>query len=116
LALVLGAVGVYGVISHYVTRRARDYGIRIALGEQPGRVVAQVVSRGVALVALGSTIGILATLAVTRVLASLLYGVKSWDPVALGAAVLLLLAVGALAAFLPARRASLTDPVAVLRR
>jgi predicted permease len=116
LALVLGAVGVYGVISHYVTRRARDYGIRIALGQQPGRVVTQVVSRGIALVALGSVIGIVAALAAARVLASLLYGVKSWDPVALGAAVLLLLCVGALAAFLPARRASLTDPVVVLRQ
>ena len=116
LALVLGAVGVYGAISHYVTRRARDYGIQIALGQQPGRVISQVVSRGVTLVAIGSAIGIAAALVVTRVLASLLYGVEATDPLALGGAVLLLLAVGALAAFLPARRASLLDPVAVLRQ
>jgi putative ABC transport system permease protein len=116
LALVLGAVGVYGAISHYVTRRARDYGIQIALGQQPGRVIRQVVSRGVTLVAIGSAIGIAAALVVTRVLASLLYGVEATDPLALGGAVLLLLAVGALAAFLPARRASLLDPVAVLRQ
>ena len=116
LALVLGAVGVYGAISHYVTRRARDYGIQLALGQQPGRVISQVVSRGVTLVAIGSAIGIAAALVVTRVLASLLYGVEATDPLALGGAVLLLLAVGALAAFLPARRASLLDPVAVLRQ
>ncbi|HVH58033.1 MAG TPA: ADOP family duplicated permease [Vicinamibacterales bacterium] len=116
LALVLGAVGVYGAISHYVTRRARDYGIQIALGQQPGRVISQVVSRGITLVAIGSAIGIAAALVVTRVLASLLYGVEATDPLALGGAVLLLLAVGALAAFLPARRASLLDPVAVLRQ
>lgn len=116
LALVLGAVGVYGVISHYVTRRSRDYGIRIALGQPPSRVVRQVVSRGVALVAIGSAIGLAAALGATRLLGSLLYGVESTDPVAMTAAVALLLGVGALAAFLPARRASLTDPVEVLRQ
>jgi ABC-type antimicrobial peptide transport system permease subunit len=116
LAVVLGAVGVYGVISHFVTRRARDYGIRLALGQQPRLVIQQVVGRGVALVALGSTIGIVLALAVTRVLASLLYGVEPSDPLALAGAVALLLGVGAMAAFLPARRASLTDPVEVLRQ
>jgi predicted permease len=116
LALVLGAVGVYGAISHYVTRRARDYGIQIALGQQPGRVISQVVSRGVGLVAIGSVIGVAAALALTRVLSSMLYGVQSTDPLALGGAVLLLLAVGAVAAFVPARRASLLDPVVVLRQ
>ena len=116
LALVLGAVGVYGVISHYVTRRARDYGIRIALGQQPGLVIREVVGRGLALVAAGSVVGVAAALIVTRVLTSLLYGVKSTDPIALSGAVVLLLCVGALAAFVPARRASLTDPVVVLRQ
>jgi predicted permease len=116
LALVLGAVGVYGVISHYVTRRARDYGICLALGQRPGRVVRQVVGRGAALVAAGSAIGIAGAVGVTRVLASLLYGVQATDPVALAAAVAVLLAVGVAAAFVPARRASLTDPVVVLRQ
>ena len=116
LALALGAVGVYGVISHFVSRRARDYGIRIALGQQPHRVVRQVVTRGVGLVAIGGAIGIAGALALTRLLSSLLYGVESTDPLALSAAVLLLLCVGALAAFVPARRASLTDPVVVLRQ
>jgi predicted permease len=115
LALVLGAVGVYGVISHYVTRRSRDYGICIALGQPPAQVVRQVVSRGAMLVAMGSAIGIIGALATTKLLSSLLYGVQPTDPLALAAAIAVLLAVGVLAAFLPARRASRTDPAAVLR-
>jgi ABC-type antimicrobial peptide transport system permease subunit len=116
LALVLGAVGVYGVISHYVGRRSREYGIRIALGQQPMLVVRQVVGRGVALVALGSVIGLLAAIAASRLLASLLYGVQPTDPLAMAGAVAVLLAVGMAAAFVPARRASLTDPAVVLRQ
>ena len=115
LALVLGAVGVYGVISHYVSRRSRDYGIRIALGQQPSRVVRQVVGRGAALVAVGSAIGLVAAVFLTKVLATLLYGVEATDPLSMAGAVVVLLAVGMLAAFVPARRASLTDPAVVLR-
>lgn len=115
LALVLGAVGVYGVMSHYVTRRSRDYGICIALGLLPARVVRQVVGRGAALVAAGGAIGIAAALMATKVLSTFLYGVEPTDPLALTAAVAVLLAVGMLAAFVPARRASLTDPAVVLR-
>ena len=116
LALVLGAVGVYGVISHYVTRRSRDYGICLALGLQPARIVRQVVGRGAILVAVGGAIGIVAALAATKVLATLLYGVESTDPVAMAGAVAVLLLVGVIAAFVPARRASLTDPAVVLRQ
>jgi putative ABC transport system permease protein len=115
LALLLGAVGVYGMISHFVTRRTREYGIRIALGLLPGRVVSQVMGRGIRLVALGSALGIAAALLLTRLLSSLLYGVSATDPQALAGAVLALLLVGALAAFVPARRASRTDPASVLR-
>jgi putative ABC transport system permease protein len=116
LALVLGAVGVYGVISHYVIRRAREYGIRIALGQQPLVVIRQVVGRGAALVALGGGIGIVAAIGASRLLASLLYGVQPTDPLAMAVAVAVLLGVGMLAAFVPARRASLTDPAVVLRQ
>jgi predicted lysophospholipase L1 biosynthesis ABC-type transport system permease subunit len=116
VALVLGAIGVYGVISHFVQRRARDYGIRIALGEQPAGVVRQVVARGAALVGLGSAIGIAAAMIAMRLLTSLLYQVKSTDPIAMAGAVGVLLAVGVLAAFIPARWASLTDPAVVLRQ
>jgi putative ABC transport system permease protein len=116
LALLLGAVGVYGVISHYVVRRSREYGIRIALGQQPLLVVRQVVGRGIALVALGSGIGLAGAIGASRLLASLLYGVQPTDPLAMAGAVAVLLAVGMLAAFVPARRASLTDPAIVLRQ
>ncbi len=116
LALVLGAVGVYGVISHHVVRRSREYGIRIALGQHPRLVIRQVVGRGAALVAVGSAIGIVLALGASRLLASLLYGVQPTDPFAMAGATAVLLAVGVLAAFVPARRASLTDPAVVLRQ
>jgi putative ABC transport system permease protein len=116
VALVLGAVGVYGVISHFVARRARDFGIRLALGQQPLLVIRQVVGRGLALVALGSVVGVAAAIGLSRLLASLLYGVQPNDPLALGGAVALLIAVGLLAAFVPARRASRMDPAVVLRQ
>jgi putative ABC transport system permease protein len=116
LALVLGAVGVYGVMTHYVTRRSRDYGICIALGQMPAAVVRQVVGRGAALVAAGGAIGIAAALAATKVLSTLLYGVTATDPISLASAIAVLLGVGMLAAFVPARRASLTDPAAILRQ
>lgn len=116
LALVLGAVGVYGVISHYVARRSRDYAICIALGQLPWQVIRQVVGRGATLVAAGSAIGIVAAFAVTKLLGTLLYGVKATDPVSLISAVAVLLFVGVLAAFVPARRASVTDPAAILRQ
>ena len=115
LALVLGAVGVYGVISHFVQRRSREYGIRIALGQSPAQVVGQVLRRGAALVALGSAIGVAAALTLARLLGSMLYGVGVNDPLSMAGAVGVLLIVGVLAAFVPARRASLTDPAAVLR-
>jgi len=114
LALVLGAIGVYGVIAHHVSRRKRDYGIRVALGLSPVRVMQQVVGRGAALVGLGAVAGVGAALALARLLASLLYGVGATDPVALVAATLALLAVGVLAAFVPAWRASRVDPARVL--
>ena len=98
-----------------MTRRSRDYGICIALGMPQSHVVRQVVGRGGALVGAGSVIGIVAAVIATKLLATLLYGVEPTDPLALGAAVAVLFAAGALAAFVPARRASLTDPAVVLR-
>jgi ABC-type antimicrobial peptide transport system permease subunit len=115
LALVLGAIGVYGVIAHHVSRRKRDYGIRVALGLPPARVLRQVVGRGAALVGAGVVVGALASTILGRWLASMLYGVRAADPVALTAASLALLAVGVLAAFVPAYRASRVDPAIVLR-
>ena len=116
LALLLGAVGVYGVMTHYVTRRSRDYGVCIALGQLPSGIVRQVIGRGAALVAVGGTIGITAAIAATKVLSTLLFGVTATDPVSLASAIVVLLAVGILAAFVPARRASLTGPAVILRQ
>ncbi len=115
LALVLGAIGVYGVISHFVHRRRRDWGIRIALGLTPSKVIGQVVGRGTALVAVGIVLGILAALASAKLLGSLLYGVGATDPLALAGATATLLAVGVLAAYIPAWRASRVDPASTLR-
>jgi putative ABC transport system permease protein len=116
LALFLGAVGVYGMISQFVARRTREYGIRIALGLSPRRVIGHVMGRGIRLVAFGGALGVAAALFLTRLLSSFLYGVGAADPTALAGAVAALLAVGALAAFVPARRASRTDPVLALRQ
>jgi putative ABC transport system permease protein len=115
LALVLGAVGIYGVVSHYVNRRRRDWMIRMALGMNPYAVIRQVVGRGVLLVGIGCGAGLVAAFALTRLLASLLYGVSSADPVALVVAVTTLIATGCVAALLPAARASRANPAAVLR-
>jgi putative ABC transport system permease protein len=115
LALVLGAVGVYGVISHFVQRRSREYAIRLALGQSPAEIVRRIVARGAALVAVGGVIGVVVAALAARLLTSLLYGVDASDPASMASAVAVLLVVGMLAAFLPARRASLTDPATALR-
>jgi putative ABC transport system permease protein len=115
LALALGTIGVYGVASHLVTRRRRDWGIRIALGLRPARVVGQVVGRGGALVGAGIVLGVAGFLALARVLGGFLYGVGTADPVTLAGAAAVLMGTGLIAAWLPARRASRIDPAVVLR-
>jgi putative ABC transport system permease protein len=116
LALVLGAVGVYGVLSHAVLRRTREFGIRLALGQPPALIIRQVAGHALALVTLGGMFGLALALGVSRLLTALLYGVEPTDPIALAGALLILLLVGTLAALVPARRASLTDPAMVLRQ
>jgi predicted permease len=115
LALVLGAVGVYGVISHFVSRRSRDWGVRLALGMMPAKVIRMIVVRGTGLVSLGIVIGIAVFFALARLLGSLLYGVGASDPIAMATATVVLLVVGVLAAAIPGLRASRTDPAIVLR-
>jgi putative ABC transport system permease protein len=115
LALTLGVIGVYGVVSHFVTRRQRDWGIRIALGMRPARVVAQIVRQGAALVGLGIVLGLASFMALARILFGFLYGVGPADPIALAGAAATLLAAGLVAAFIPARRASRIDPAIVLK-
>jgi predicted permease len=115
VALALGTIGVYGVVSHLVTRRKRDWGIRIALGMQPAHVVRHIVGRGGTLVGAGIVLGLIGFLVMARLLGSLLYGVGTADPLSLLGATAVLLGAGLLAAFLPARRASRIDPAHVLR-
>lgn len=115
LAMALGVVGVYGVVSHFVTRRRRELAIRMALGMRPGRVARQIVGRGGLLVGMGIVIGLGAFFFLARVLASFLYGVGAADPISLIGATAILLGAGLLAAYLPARRASRIDPALVMR-
>ena len=115
LALVLGAVGIYGVISHFAARRKRDWAIRVALGLTGSRVITHILGQGVALVGIGVAIGAVGTAVLARLLASFLFGVSTVDPIAFAAASAALLIVGLLAAFVPAHRAGTVDPALVLR-
>jgi putative ABC transport system permease protein len=115
LALVLGVVGVYGVVSHFVTRRKRDWAIRIALGMRPARVVRRIIGQGGVLMGLGVALGLGMFLLLARLLAGFLYGVATTDPIALAGAASILIGAGLTAAFIPARRASRIDPAIVLK-
>ncbi|MGH9534880.1 MAG: ABC transporter permease [Terriglobales bacterium] len=116
LALLLAAVGIYGVMSYAVTQRRRDIGIRIALGAQRRQVLGLVVRQGLVLALIGVASGIAGALAAGRLLASLLYQVRPSDPLILAGAAVALLAVALAACWLPARRAAAVDPVLALRQ
>jgi ABC-type antimicrobial peptide transport system permease subunit len=115
LALVLGAIGIYGVISHSAQRRRRDWAIRVALGLTSRRVVSQIVGQAAMLVMVGIVIGVAGTVALSRLLSSFLFGVSNVDPIALLASGGALLITGLVAAFVPAWRAGTVDPALVLR-
>ena len=115
LALALAMIGIYGVVQYAVARRSREVAIRLAVGARPDGVVRLLMSEGVRLVVIGAVIGLGLSLAASRALGALLYGVPSLDPVAFLGAPALLMGVGATAAFLPARKASRVDPATTLR-
>ncbi len=115
MALFLGLVGVYGVIAYAASRRTREIGIRLALGAQAGTVRRRFVRDGLALAGAGIAVGAVASLALTRAMSALLFGVAPTDPVTYAAAAAGLAAVALLAAWLPARRAARVHPAAVLR-
>ncbi|HZW51638.1 MAG TPA: FtsX-like permease family protein, partial [Rudaea sp.] len=115
IALLLAQIGMYGVVSYSVTQRTREIGIRMALGAPRQRVFAGVVAQAARLAAFGIAIGLLAALAVARLMAGFLYGVRPTSPLTFAAVSLLLVAVALLAAYLPARRASRLDPLIALR-
>ena len=114
-ALVLAAVGIYGVMSYLVTQSTHDIGVRVALGAQPGNIVGLVVRQGMELAAIGILVGLAGAAALTRVMASLLFGVSATDALTFGAVAALLAAVAFAATAIPARRATRVDPMVALR-
>jgi len=115
LALILAAVGIYGVIAYSAGQRTREIAIRIALSAQRGNVFGMVLGQGLRLAALGILLGVLAALGVGRVLAGLLYGVSAADPLTLASVAVLIVLVALAASILPARRAAATAPMEALR-
>ena len=115
LALLLATIGLYGVVSYAVAQRTREVGIRMALGADAGRVTRLLASGGLRMVAVGATTGLVASLALTRVLSSLLFGVEVFDPVTFFTVPVVLGSTAVVAAYLPARRAARLDAVTALR-
>jgi ABC-type antimicrobial peptide transport system permease subunit len=115
LALILGTVGLYGVLSYVVAERTREIGVRMALGATSAAVRRMVVRQGAKVVLVGAIVGVAVALASTRLLGTLLYDVETGDPAVFATMSLMLIGVGMLASYLPARRASNVDPIESLR-
>jgi putative ABC transport system permease protein len=115
VALLLAAIGIYGLMAYSVQQRTQEIGIRMALGASPERVRKMVVSQGVRLAAIGVVIGVAAALGLSRFMAGLIYGVKTWDPAVFVSVAVLLSAVSWFATYIPAKRASRVDPMVSLR-
>jgi ABC-type antimicrobial peptide transport system permease subunit len=115
MALVLGLIGIYGVISYMVSQRQREIGIRLALGAQQGNVLKMVLGQGAKMALVGVVIGMGAAFALTRLMSSLLFGVTAHDPMTFAGVAALLILVALAACHLPARRAMRVDPMVALR-
>jgi ABC-type antimicrobial peptide transport system permease subunit len=115
LALLLAAIGLYGLMAYTVTRRTNEIGIRMALGAQRGNVLGMVLQETFVLVAIGLAIGVPASVVASRLIASDLYGLTPGDPLTIATATLIMISVALFAGFLPARKASRVDPMAALR-
>jgi ABC-type antimicrobial peptide transport system permease subunit len=115
MALLLGVVGIYGVISYSVSQRTREIGIRMALGAEAAAVQAMFVRHGLTLAGVGLVIGLGAALGLSRLMGSLLYGVSAGDPLTYAAVGAVLAGAAAMAAYLPARRAARVEPLEALR-
>jgi putative ABC transport system permease protein len=115
LALLLAAVGIYGVMSYWVTQRTREMGIRLTFGASRRDLLRLVIGEGVWLASMGAAVGVLGAFGVTRAMASLLYEVKPFEPALFGVLAAALTAVVVLACYVPARRATQVDPIVALR-
>jgi putative ABC transport system permease protein len=115
LALVLAAVGIYGVISYLVSQRTHEIGIRMALGAAPSHVFRLVLGQGIVMILIGLALGLAGSLFLTRYLANLLYGVRPFDPLTIICVAVVLVSVALAACYLPARRAANVDPLIALR-
>jgi ABC-type antimicrobial peptide transport system permease subunit len=115
LALALGGIGLYGVLSYAVARRIQEIGVRMALGARAEAVLGMVVRDGVRVAALGLVVGLVGAAALTRLLQGILFGVEALDPLTFALTSVVLMAVATLAAYLPARRASRVDPASSMR-
>jgi len=115
MALVLGVVGIYGVVAYAVSQRTREIGIRVALGAQPAGIQRMFVRHGLLLAGTGAVLGLAAAAGVTRLMSSLLFGITALDPLTYAVVSAVLIGAAALASYLPARRATMVDPVDALR-
>jgi len=114
-ALLLAAIGTYGVLSYVVTRQRREIGIRMALGAEPGLVLRSVMGQGLQLTCVGLAVGLAGALALTRLMATLLFGVRPDDPRTMAGVAALIVVVSAAACLIPAVRATRVDPMVALR-
>lgn len=115
LALLLASVGVFGVMAYSVSRRTHEIGVRVALGARSRDVLTMVLGQGLRTILVGIAIGFAGSLAITRTLQSLLFGVTATDPVTFASVILLLVTTALLACYIPARRAARVDPMVALR-
>jgi putative ABC transport system permease protein len=115
LSLLLAAIGLYGILAYSVNQRTHEIGIRMALGAQRSAVLRMMLKQGITMVLIGLVLGLAASFAATRIVASYLFGVTPFDPVTFISAPILMLIVALLACFVPARRATKVDPLVALR-